>query len=48
VTRADYAAWARWVFDTCIAFGAEPEIAAEVAAAFVGGVRREREGEPHA
>lgn len=41
MTEAELAAWTRWVFDTCILFGARPETAGAVAAHFARGLRAE-------
>jgi hypothetical protein len=40
----DYEAVMRWVLDTCLLFGAQPETAAAVAGHFVAGLRGERFG----
>jgi len=42
VSEEELIRWTRWVFDTCLLFGARPETAAAVAGHFAEGIRRER------
>jgi hypothetical protein len=35
----------QWVIDTCLVFGCRPELAWQVAATFIGGLRKELENE---
>lgn len=39
-TDETLAAASRWVYDTCLLFGAQPEMAAHVAGHFAEGVRK--------